>query len=92
MVLIFTIHRNIIPEFSHSAKERQGSEEHESAVKEDMLEDEESRMNGHSAVEVLRRENRALRQQASMYRVTQKVSDLGWVDLDLEYSIILLEQ
>ena len=52
-------------EFSSSAKERQGSEEQESAVKEDMLQDEESRMNGHSAVEVLRRENRALRQQAS---------------------------
>ena len=53
-------------EFSSSAKERQSSEGQESAVKADMLpEEEESRMNGHSAVEVLRRENRALRQQAS---------------------------
>ena len=55
-----------ISEFSNSAKEKQGSEGQESAVKVDMLqEEEESRMNGHSAVEVLRRENRALRQQAS---------------------------
>ena len=59
-------------EFSSSAKERQGSEEQESAVKEDRLqEDEESRMNGHSAVEVLRRENRALRQQASKLKVLE---------------------
>ena len=27
-----------------------------------------------------------------LYRVTQKVSDLGWVDLDLECSTILLGQ
>ena len=30
--------------------------------------------------------------QARYYRVSQKVSDLGWVDLDLTYSTILLGQ
>ena len=42
----FTLDQDIMSEFSHSSKEGRGSEEQESAVKEDMLpEEEESRTN-----------------------------------------------
>ena len=56
-------------EFSNSAKDGQGHIRQESAAKEEGNQEGEPTTNGHSAVEVLRRENRVLRQQASILHV-----------------------
>ena len=57
--------------FPYSAKDEQADKRQESAEKENGLKEEESMTmtKGHLAVEVLRRENRVLRQQARKLQV-----------------------